>query len=63
MNKFEMVRMLEEAKQALSETGLLTGKVSAASDYTIDEGSKSLLGQLILASAIKEALSNSATRR
>lgn len=56
MTKHQMIALLERVKEALSETGLLTGKVTSASDYTIDEGSKNLIGQLLLASAIEESL-------
>ena len=55
MNKFAMVRMLNEAKEALSDTGLLTGHISPEGGYVVDEGSKNLMGHLILATAIAES--------
>ena len=56
MTKHQMIALLERVKEALSETGLLTGKTMPDGDYTVDDGSKVLIGQLLLASAIEESL-------
>lgn len=53
MSRYVMAEILEEAKQALSIAGLLTGKIMPDGDYMVDESSKNLIGQLILANAIE----------
>ncbi len=59
MNKQRMIRMLKNAKEAMVKAGVLNTKVA---DHERDElavewtpGSRELIGQLILASAIEES--------
>lgn len=53
MTKLRMAEMLIQTKEALSDAGLLSGKIDPNGELVIDEGSKNLIGQLILASAIE----------
>lgn len=59
MNKQRMIRMLENAREAVAATDLATTLVSPNApegrQMTLTEGTQNLIGQLILASAIESS--------
>lgn len=58
MNKHRMVKMLQNAREAVDEVGLFGTLVQHTSDgnvVAVTEGTQNLIGQLILASAIEES--------
>ena len=69
MSKQKMINMLVNAKLALHDTGLMSGTLLSDREHVVDEGTKNLIGQLIIAAAIEEfgtemtkALNNVASR-
>jgi len=55
MSKQVMIGMLNDAKQALHDTGLMSGTLLSDREHVVDEGTKNLIGQLIMAAAIEKA--------
>lgn len=58
MNKQRMIRMLEDAREAVDNANLFTTLARQTSDgpiMSVTEGTQNLIGQLILASAIESS--------
>lgn len=63
MSRQRMIDMIVDAKQALHDTGLLSGKLTSEGGNVMDEGTKNLIGQLIMAVAIEESDSSTSLDR
>ncbi len=55
MHKQRMIRMLEDAKDAVVAAGLASATATRTEGEVMSEGDNALIGQLILASAIENS--------